>query len=227
MEWDNYLTDLDRRVIELGGYAQRGQREPGKSALLVIDVTYAFCGDRPQPILESVRRFRNSSGEAAWEAVAAIQNLIQAAREGNRPVIYTRGLRPSEGVSKGRWASKNSRATEDLDHHHDIVSPIAPEPGDIVLPKAKPSAFFGTPLTAILVDLRVDSLVVCGGTTSGCVRATVVDAFSYNYGLSVVREATFDRIQASHAVALLDMDMKYADVIDGTQAATILAGPTD
>jgi maleamate amidohydrolase len=222
--YDGYLSERDRRVLQASGYGRRG--EPGRSpALLVIDVTYAFCGDRPEPILESIQRFRNSSGDAAWSAVGVIERLTAAARERGRPVIYTRGFRPSEGVPKGRWASKNQRAGEDTDAHHDIVAEVAPQADDIVLAKAKPSGFFGTPLTSLLVDLGVDSLIVCGGTTSGCVRATVVDGFSHNYPVAVVAEATFDRLEASHAVALLDMDMKYADVVTAAQAVETLAGP--
>jgi maleamate amidohydrolase len=181
-------------------------------------VTYGFCGSHPEPILSSMRRFRSSSGDVAWRAAAVIERLIAAARLREVPIIYTRGMTPGEQFSPGKWAAKNRRATEDTDRHHEILDPIRPEPRDVVLPKAKPSAFFGTPLAAILVELGVDSLIVCGGTTSGCVRASVVDAFSYNYSVSVVRDATFDRIKASHCIALLDMDMKYADVI-GSDAA--------
>lgn len=90
--------------------------------------------------------------------------------------------------------------------------------------KAKPSAFFGTPLLSVLIDLGVDSLVVCGGTTSGCVRATVVDAFSYNLAVAVAAEATFDRIEASHWMSLYDLNLKYAEVVSVGAAADHLAG---
>ncbi len=84
------------------------------------------------------------------------------------------------------------------------MEPIAPQRGDVVIAKAKPSAFFGTPLLSYLIAWQVDTLLVAGGT-SGCVRATVVDAFSYNFLVSVVAEACFDRGQASHAINLFDM----------------------
>jgi nicotinamidase-related amidase len=90
---------------------------------------------------------------------------------------------------------------------------IEPQTGDIFIGKSKPSAFFGTMLVPYLVDLNADSLLVCGSTTSGCVRATVVDGFSYNYRMAVVKECTFDRFESSHAVNLFDMHMKYADVV--------------
>lgn len=223
VEWDRYLTDQDRAVVDLAGYASRGGL--GSSpALLVVDVTYAFCGDRPEPILESVRRFRNSSGEVAWSAVGVIQRLLAGARDHGVPVIYTRGMDPS-AVSPGRWGSKNARVAEDVEDHHEIVAEIAPQPGDLVLRKAKPSAFFGTHLVSVLNELGADSLLVCGGTTSGCVRATVVDGFSYNYSMAVVKEATFDRVEASHWMGLFDMDMKYADVMSVDDALPLLSEP--
>ncbi len=94
-----------------------------------------------------------------------------------------------------------------------IVREIAPHEGDIVILKDKPSVFFGTPLMSYLHELQVDMLLVAGTTTSGCVRATVVDAFSYNFKVVVVEECVFDRGQASHKVNLFDMQAKYADVV--------------
>ncbi|MFI6348610.1 isochorismatase family protein [Streptomyces sp. NPDC050560] len=221
--YDSYLTDLDREVIAAGGFGREGS--PGsRPALLVVDVTVAFCGDRPEPILDSMVRFRNSSGQSAWDAVAVIERLIAAARAGGVPVIYTRGT--TGGASgPGRWAAKNRRAHEDTEDVHEIVPPIAPEAGDTVLRKTKPSAFFGTPLLSRLVELGTDSLVVCGGTTSGCVRATVVDAFSYNFPVAVVSDGCFDRVTASGDIALLDMDLKYADVVAAERGAALLSPP--
>jgi len=82
-----------------------------------------------------------------------------------------------------------------------------------VIEKLKPSVFFGTPLLSFLVHLGADSLIVAGTTTSGCVRASVVDAFSNNYRVAIVEEGCFDRSQASHALSLCDMNAKYADVV--------------
>jgi nicotinamidase-related amidase len=93
------------------------------------------------------------------------------------------------------------------------VKEIAPQRRDIVVLKSKPSAFFGTPLLSFLVCLGVDSLLLTGTTTSGCVRATAIDAFSYNYRVAVIEEGCFDRSQASHALSLCDLHAKYADVV--------------
>lgn len=220
-EFDRYLTDRDKAVIELSGYGQTGQ--PGeRPALLIIDVTYAFCGDKPEPILDSIRRFRNSSGEAAWDAVDVIAGLAETARSSSVPVIYTRGTPPSTSQGPGQWANKNTRTLEDTAALHEIVPPIAPLPQDIVLQKTKPSAFFGTALLSHLVELKVDSLIVCGGTTSGCVRASVVDAFSYNFAVTVVADGCFDRVEASGDIGLLDMNLKYANVVSSKDASQLL-----
>jgi maleamate amidohydrolase len=101
---------------------------------------------------------------------------------------------------------------DDVDSN-EIVTMIAPGPRDIVIKKQKPSGFFGTNLASYLTLLGCDSVIVTGTTTSGCVRATVVDAFSLNYRVILPEEGCFDRSQASHAVTLCDMHAKYADVV--------------
>jgi maleamate amidohydrolase len=90
---------------------------------------------------------------------------------------------------------------------------IAPGPRDIVITKQKPSGFFGTNLASYLTLLDCDSVIIVGTTTSGCVRATVVDACSLNYRVILAEEACFDRSEASHAVSLCDLHAKYADVV--------------
>ena len=107
--WDKFLTERDKAVFTAGGFGARagfGKRP----ALLVIDVNWAFCGERPEPILESIKRFRNSCGEAAWEAMPYLQRLIAAARDKGVPVIYTHALPRPNAVHAGGWARKNSRA---------------------------------------------------------------------------------------------------------------------
>ena len=111
--WDEYLSEQDRLVAERSGYGRRGGYGE-RPALLVIDVTVNFCGDRPEPILESVQRWRNSCGEAAWAAVPALRQLLDTARAAGVPVIYSAGLdTPPDPVYSGRWADKNTRRNED------------------------------------------------------------------------------------------------------------------
>ena len=216
--WDPFLTERDRQVFEASGYGAL-QGFGKRPAILVIDVNYNFCGDRPEPILESIKRWRNSCGTEAWEGVAAIKTLIAAGRGKGLPILYTTGVRREDDWDAGSWAWKNSRSAERVRpavvqaDGNTIVPEIAPGPDDLVVYKQKPSAFHGTNLLSWLMLLGADSLIVTGTTTSGCVRATVLDAFSNNFRVSIVEEGCFDRAQASHAINLCDMHAKYADVI--------------
>jgi nicotinamidase-related amidase len=96
---------------------------------------------------------------------------------------------------------------------YDIVDEVAPLSGEALLRKSSPSAFWGTPLAGHLNYLGVDTLITCGESTSGCVRASVVDGCTYRYRMIVVEEGVFDRHEAAHAINLFDMHQKYADVV--------------
>ena len=105
-----------------------------------------------------------------------------------------------------------------------IVEEIAPTPRDVVIRKEKASGFSSTPLASYLQLLKADSVLVTGTTTSGCVRATVLDAFALNFRCTVVEDACFDRSQASHAINLCDMHAKYANVLDADQVIDYVNG---
>ena len=223
--WDDATTERDKQVLKACGYGRArglGQRP----ALIVVDMNYNWVGDRREPVLESIKRIRHSCGEEAWDALDVVRGLIDKARPKGVPVIYTTGYGVETNYESGRRPWKNHRHDEDgtMDYsaRMEIVKEIAPAPSDIVIHKSKPSGFFGTPLHGVLNDYAVDTLLVTGGSTSGCIRATVVDAFSYNYFVAVVEEGTFDRIQLSHKANLLDMNMKYADVVKAEAVAAYL-----
>jgi nicotinamidase-related amidase len=215
--WNRFLTERDKQMWALSGYGAR-QGFGKRPAVLVIDVNYNFCGDRREPILQSIKRWRNSCGEEAWDAIEAIKRLLLASRSKGLPIIYTTGVRRADNWDWGSWTWKNSRSSEhaatrsSATPEDTIIPDVAPHSTDILVLKQKPSAFFGTPLASYLTLLGADSVIVTGTTTGGCVRATVIDAFSHNYRVAVVEEGCFDRSQASHAVNLCDMDAKYADV---------------
>ncbi|MCR0981900.1 isochorismatase family protein [Roseomonas populi] len=227
--WTRFLTERDKAVFAAAGYgvtAGFGKRP----VLLVVDVSWAFCGDRPEPILEAIKRWPNACGAEAWDAIAVIGRLASAFRAQSLPVIYTTGESRADGWDLGSWAWKNTRTGDTLPawrperDPNEIVAPIAPQPQDIVIRKQKPSAFFGTNLPAYLTLLGADSIVMVGTTTSGCVRASAVDAFSLNYRVSVVEDACFDRSEASHAITLCDLHAKYADVVPSSDALDYVAG---
>lgn len=214
----HYLAEIDRSVFEAAGYGKR--QGLGKNpVLLVVDMTYNFIGDHSLPILDAVKERRGSCGEYGWRSLQAIREVINQCREAGCPVVYTRiSDQDLSGAGRG-FGSKNHRADSSAQVDmtlagNQVVKEIAPEPGDWILDKQKPSAFFGTPLSSYLVAQGIDSVIIVGCTTSGCVRATAVDAFSLNYPVTVVASAVFDRFYLSHYASLFDLDCKYADVVD-------------
>lgn len=223
--WDKFIPERDFIIHEKSGHGKQ-QGFGKRPVVLVIDVTYDFIGPKPQSILESIERFPNSCGEAGWKAVGEIEKLIAAARSRKIPVMYSKGEARQDGFDLGGWRNKLNRAREATSVEGaigtQIAEPIRPLENDLVLSKKKPSAFFGTPLTSYLIDLKVDTVIVVGCTTSGCVRATVIDGFSYGFRMVVPEEGVFDRFEISHAVNLFDMNAKYADVIPMDNAVKYL-----
>jgi nicotinamidase-related amidase len=213
--WDDVLPERDRAVYEAAGWG----RDAGfgeRPVLLVVDVIYNFVGDRPEPILESIKRWRYSCGERGWEGVRHLQRLIAAAREKEVPIIYTGMDRRPDGFDQGSWNWKSSRSSDASDIvgslGNEIVAEVAPEPRDVYFVKRKPSAFLGTPLLGHLVYLGADTVITTGTTTSGCVRATAADAAQYNFRSIVPEECVWDRGELTHKVNLFDIQMKYGDV---------------
>jgi nicotinamidase-related amidase len=215
--WDKFLTKKDKTAINASGFGALsgfGKRP----ALLIVDVSYGFTGDTPgEPLVESTKRWHNSCGEVSWIAIPVIKSLAEAFRRKRLPVIYTTGQTRDDNWDAGSWSWKNARQNDHPvrgnRHGNDIVDEIAPQPQDIVVLKQKASGFFGSNLQSYLVLLGCDSVIVTGATTSGCVRATVIDAFSNNYRVAVAEEGCFDRSEVSHAINLFDMNAKYADVV--------------
>ena len=223
--WDSFLTPRDRDVLAASGFGKRGGFGT-RPALFIIDVTYNFTGDERMPILDMIAKYRSACGPEGWDAVDHIARLIEICRERGFPIFYTTAGKHADGRDLGAQGAKSSRSHEPTSivgtHATEIVAPIAPQPQDILLNKPKPSAFFGTPFMSHLNGLDVDTLIVTGCSTSGCVRATTVDACSYNFKVVIPEEATFDRFQCSHAVNLFDMNCKYADVLPSAEVETYL-----
>lgn len=224
--WEQYLTSQDKAHLALKPGKSIGFGE--KPALLLIDLYRGVFGDRPQPLLEALEEWPGSCGIAAWDSIPYIQTLLKAARDAGIPVIHMTGLDQDglEGWGVRREISRthlNPDAEERRRRRYDIIDEVAPLSGEAVLRKASPSAFWGTPLVGHLNFLGVDTLITCGESTSGCVRASVVDGCTNRYRMSVVEECVFDRHQATHAMNLFDMNQKYADVIPLADALEYIA----
>ena len=180
-----------------------------RPAVLVVDMTREFVDGR----------YPTGHSESGAAAVKANARLLAVARTRGVPVFFTNafpdpGYRPAP-AELGRWKQSSvDLAPADLPPGDVIADELNPQPDEVVIHKGrKPSGFFGTPLIAHLLYDRVDTVVVTGMTTSGCVRATAVDAFQFNLNVLVPHECVADRSEISHLVNLFDLHMKYADVI--------------
>jgi nicotinamidase-related amidase len=214
--WDRYLTKRDK--AHLAALPPRtGYGFGTRPAVLSVDNYRGVIGDRPEPLLESIKTWPNSTGLEGWQALDRIAELFAAARGVGVPVIHVSGA-PTEVTGVPRWRTHglNPPPNEPDDRfrrRYDIVEQAKPLPAEAALTKSAPSAFFGTPLAPYLIGQGIDTLIVCGEAVSGCVRATVVDGCSYRLRMIVVEDCVYDRHQATWAMNLFDIHHKYGDVV--------------
>jgi maleamate amidohydrolase len=193
----------EQAEYERGGWGGRvgfGERP----ALVVVDMYRAFV-DPDYP-------FSSADAPATAEAIA---ELLRDFRAAGLPVFHTRGRPEPTPAARGRWKVKATTADPRMRSAdaYAFWPAVAPVDGEHVFEKTYPSAFFGTTLASQLVYHRVDTLVVTGTVTSGCVRGTCLDAFNLSYRVIVPEECVCDRGTVSHKVALFEIHMKYGDVV--------------
>jgi len=206
---DHCWKDLiDAETIEIYQAYRRKTFVGDNPAVLAIDLYNKAYQGGSRPVREVDREFSGSCGENAWKALPPTQKLFAAARRAGVPVIYTTRHVDTSGVH-----STNRNMKKERDDTYDIKAELAPQPGELVIYKERASGFFGTPLIAHLQKLRVNTLIICGESSSGCVRASTVDAYSYGFHNVLVEECTYDRSMISHKVNLFDLHHKYADVM--------------
>jgi len=160
--WERAIPQSDRLILDTVlpiHPAELGKRP----ALLVVDVTYGFTGTLPRPLAEAITEYPTSCGAGAWEALPRIRSLIDAFREQDLPVIFTTG----EGNNAAAFGPATTRRRDtdhsgDDDRRHELHEQIVPDGPITVIAKTRASAFFGTPLSALLTRLRVDSVVLAG-----------------------------------------------------------------
>ncbi|MEQ9691784.1 MAG: isochorismatase family protein [Bauldia litoralis] len=204
------MTD-DADLYDTAGFGhsvRRGERP----AVVVVDFTYGFT-DTAYPTAADMA-----------EPIAATAGVLDAARARKVPVIFTTIQYSPGEIAAFPWLRKSqgmaallagSRLVE-IDHR------LSPGPEEPIVDKRGASAFFGTNLAGMLTGLRVDTLIVAGATTSGCVRATVVDAVQSGFDVLVPRDCVGDRAEGPHEANLFDMHQKYADVISADEACAYL-----
>lgn len=194
-----------------------------KPVLLAIDLYNLVFEGGPLPVNEAVKVNRSSCGVYAWNAIKPIQELLALVRSKKIPVIYTTNdiRKKTENSAVNATHRKNRKLDPQA---YEVRAEFKPRPKDLIILKERASAFFGTPLIAYLTRLAADSIIVCGESTSGCVRASVVDAYSYGFHPVVVEECCFDRSLLSHKVNLFDLHHKYADVMHLQEVKAHLSG---
>lgn len=192
----------------LGGRVGFGQQP----AILVVDLITGFTDSR-SPL----------AGDLETQ-IAATSTLLKTARGASIPIFFSTVAYDSELQEAGLWIRKipsNHLLIEDSEWVQ--VDPrLGQLPGETTLVKKYASCFFGTDLVARLVSRRIDTLIIVGCTTSGCVRASAVDACSYGFHTIVVEEAVGDRANLPHAASLFDIDAKYGDVVRLDEVLTYL-----
>lgn len=226
--WAESVAPQEMSNSVSAGFAQRAGLTR-RVAVLAVDLQNYMVG----PSGPGDRRtYPSSCGETGRRAIALCARLIAAARSAAVPVIYTKFVLRADGVDAGGYARKRTLldvegwALRDT-HGSQVAESVRPLDSELVIEKTKSSAFFGTPLASHLIDRNVDTLVVIGGSTSNCVRATVVDAASLNFHVAVPAECVFDRLRSSHLVSLYDMDRLYADVLRTEDLIEWLTAPNN
>ena len=209
--WDDFLSENDKKMLanrkpmRPKPHAQFGERP----AILVIDMNKSAIGP-DLPVHEVVKEMPGAMGENAWAAIRHMEDLLPMARAAGIPVVYSKHyFKASTGLALADPGSPYS----ELNPLSDIQDEIAMQPGDLLVEKQQASVFHQTGLINMLMNKKVDNLIVTGNSTSGCVHATVVDAGGYQLKVSVVEDAVFDRFDLSHAAALFNMGSKYGDIV--------------
>lgn len=216
--WDRFLTERDRKDCADNPVPERPLgRQP---ALLMVDAyRRAFKPEVSDRIGGPSRR--NLIAAEAAACLPSLVSLLATARKTGTPVVHiTKQSSVTSGIRD--WAEPESGPTKDPGDDYDFVEELVPRRGEAVVRKTAPSAFMDSPLLVHLLRERIDTVVVAGESTSGCIRATVVDACVYGFRVGLVSDATFDRHEAAHAMNLFDMHRKYARLLLADEASQYL-----
>lgn len=220
--WQSRLSAEDLQVVELSRYGREIQ--PGaKPAVILVDIQYGYVGE-DRPIVEQLDQWPSSGGSEAWTALRRVLLVLEAAREACTPVVFSRIAHSREEAERNTFVAKRGNSDTFIFGHRgtELVKDLDRRPAEPLLTKTAASAFYGTKLDELLRDRGVDTLLVCGLSTSGCVRATVVDGAARGFRMLTVADCVADRISLSHDVALFDIWLKYGAVVSSDAAVTYL-----
>ena len=210
-------------VLEIYAHYERKTFVGAAPALIAIDLYELSYQGGAKPVVELAKVFPSSCGEHAHAAIEPTRRLFAAARAAGLPVFYSTMDTRADSLPSAVTATKRRKVPTDPSLYA-IRADFKPQPGDVVITKQRASIFYGTPLAAHLTQLGVRTVVICGESTSGCVRASAVDAYSHGFHVVLVEECCFDRSPLSHKVNLFDLHHKYADVIKVDEVLAHLGG---
>jgi maleamate amidohydrolase len=210
-------------VLELYKHYERETYVGSQPALLAIDLYELAYQGGALPVSEVSKTYPSSCGEYAWAAIPPTTRLFAAARAAGLPIFYSTSETRDDAKSRAVSAT-NRRGTSFDPALFEIRPEFAPQASDVVIRKSRASAFFGTPLVAHLIQLGVQSVILIGESTSGCLRASAVDAYSNGFHVTVVEECCYDRSLISHQINLFDLHHKYADVMHVDEVVAHLEG---
>ena len=210
-------------VLDIYTHYQRQTFVGPSPALIAIDLYELSYQGGAKPVVELARTYPSSCGEYAHAAIEPTRRLFAAARAAGLPIFYSTMDTRTDSLPTAVTATKRKKIPVDP-ALYTIRADFKPQPGDVVITKQRASIFYGTPLIAHLTQLGVHTLVICGESTSGCVRASAVDAYSHGFHVVLVEQCCFDRSTLSHKVNLFDLHHKYADVMKIDEVVAHLDG---
>ncbi|MFC8666898.1 isochorismatase family protein [Streptomyces sp. NPDC057199] len=222
--WEKLFAEHDGKAYNRSHWSTTNTLG-GRPALIVVDVVHSFTGSPGLTLEQAAAEYPTACGPAAWAAIPHVRKAVDLFSGEGWPIVYTVTMAGAAPLYGGTVKSELTGLGDVMKHPDARAIPHEVEPPEdaLVLAKPKASAFFDTPLLSYFIRRNVDSVVVTGSTTSGCVRATVIDAHSHGYPTFVVEEAVFDRSRLSHGVNLFEMNAKYADVIGIDRLAELTA----
>jgi maleamate amidohydrolase len=216
--WEDVLDeDLTRLLKRRHPKPMLGKRP----AVIAVDLYDLVYDGGPRPVIELMEHYPASCGEFAWAALPATIELFATARSLGVPIVHVNYDNRPETDPRNIHPTNRKRRQSNLDLYT-IKRELQPLEGELVIYKKRASAFFGTPLSAFLNEMDVDSLLFVGESTSGCLRSSVVEGWSYGYPSVVMADGTYDRFLLNHKISLLDLHLKYATVVDLKTATAAL-----
>ena len=214
--WEGVVPESEREIYRKAGFG-KSARWDGKPALVIIDALWSFIGHEPVDVLMAMEEYPTACGKSGWDGLEKIAVALDYFRGAGLPVVYVcadGSLRDVYGATTRMRSPVSLKDNEAFE----IPGMIAPHEGEPIVKKTKASGFFRTPLDILLRKAAVDTVILAGCTTSGCIRASAVDSHSLGFETILLEDAVWDRSYFSHAVSMFELSMKYASVASVEEA---------